>query len=225
MKKDIFRMPFAVRRILSIFMVYMSCTAKNGIIKGKFNMRNVLTVIATCSISFSVIAAGRVVVPQLPPSQYDDTEISTNVEFSAGNDDVRLFALSLALDATPTNTLQLAFGHDENSDGILDWQEAEFLLGWKCGGWFFRDKTTETEYVFARECGLRCLEWRVVLDSARAPRSLVATDGGMSLGCSISPGMFSPTWNLMRVTARSMPGPVYSANGAVSAPGFSLRVR
>ena len=225
MKNDIFRMPFAVRRILSIFMVYMSCTAKNGIIRGKFNMRNVLSVIALCSISFSVIAAGRVVVPQLPPPPYDDTEISTNVEFSAGNDDVRLFALSLALDATPTNTLQLAFGHDENSDGILDWQETEFLLGWKCGEWFFRDKMSEAEAVSARESGQRSLEWNVSLDRARAPQGLAATDGCQDLGFAVSPGMFNRDWNLMRVTARGIPGPIYSAEGSVSAPGFSVRVR
>ena len=78
--------------------------------------------------SFSALASARVVVPQLPPSPYDDTEISTNVTFSAGGDDARIFSLSISIDATPTNTLQIAFGRDENSDGILDWQEMEFLL-------------------------------------------------------------------------------------------------
>ena len=189
------------------------------------SMKLGVSVYMSATLSFSAIAAGRVEVPQLPPSQYDDTEMSTNVAFFAGSDDARMFSLSLSIDATPTNTLQVAFGCDGNSDGILDWQETEFLLGWKCGEWFFRDKTTETESVFARECGLRCLEWRVVLDSARAPRSLVATDGGQDLGFAVSPGMFNRDWNLMRVTARGIPGPIYSAEGAVSAPGFSVRVR
>ena len=79
-------------------------------------------------LAFSAFAGARVVVPQLPPSPYDDTEISTNVTFSAGGDDARIFSLSISIDATPTNTLQIAFGRDENSDGILDWQEMEFLL-------------------------------------------------------------------------------------------------
>ena len=188
-------------------------------------MRDVLSVIVLCTLSFSALAAGRVVVPQLPPSPYDDTEISTNLSFSAGSDDVRQFWLSLSLDATPTNTLQLAFGHDDDSDGILDWQETEFLLGWKCGEWFFRDKTTETEAVSARGSGQRSLEWRVSLDGAQTPCGLAATDGGQDLGFSVSPGMFSSSWNLMRVTARGIPGPIYSAEGSVSAPGFSVRVR
>ena len=173
----------------------------------------------------SAFAGARVVVPQLPPSPYDDTEISTNVTFSAGGDDSRFFSLSISIDATPTNTLQIAFGRDENSDGILDWQETEFLLGWKCGGWFFRDKTTETEGVAVQESGLRRLEWRLTLDRARAPSALSATDGENDLGFAVSPGMFNPSWDFMRVTARGMPGPVYSAGGAVSAPGFSVRVR
>ena len=164
-------------------------------------------------------------VPRLPSSPYDDTEISTNVAFSAGREDARLFSLSLAIDATPTNTLQIAFGRDENSDGILDWQETEFLLGWKCGGWFFRDKMTETESVSAQVSGLRHLEWRLSLNRVRAPCGLSAADGGNDLGFVVSPGMFNPSWNLMRVTARGMPGPVYSAGGAVSAPGFSVRMR
>ena len=182
-------------------------------------------ILTVAFLALSAFAGARVVVPQLPPSPYDDTEISTNVTFSAGGDDSRFFSLSISIDATPTNTLQIAFGRDENSDGILDWQETEFLLGWKCGGWFFRDKTTETEMVAPQESGLRQLEWRLALGHARDPCSLSATDGGNDLGFAVSPRMFNPSWNLMRVTVRGMPGPVYSAGGAVSAPGFSLRVR
>ena len=67
----------------------------------------------------TAFASARVVVPQLPPSPYDDTEISTNVAFSAGRDDSRLFSLSLSVDATASNTVQIAFGSDGDSDGVL----------------------------------------------------------------------------------------------------------
>ena len=118
-------------------------------------------------LSASALAGSRVVVPQLPPSPYDDTEISTNVTFSAGGEDLRLFSLSLAVDATPSNTLQLAFGQDVNSDGVLDWQETDFLLGWRCGAWFFRDKAAEAVALSAKEPGWRRLEWRLALGRAR----------------------------------------------------------
>ena len=91
-------------------------------------MKFAAAVLVALLVHASAFAGARVVVPQLPPSPYDDTEISTNVTFSAGGDDSRFFSLSISIDATPTNTLQIAFGRDENSDGILDWQEMEFLL-------------------------------------------------------------------------------------------------
>ncbi len=69
-----------------------------------------LTAVAIATAARGAFAAGGFAVPQLPQSPYDDTEISTNVAFSAGGDDARAFSLSLALGATPSNTLQLAFG-------------------------------------------------------------------------------------------------------------------
>ena len=86
-------------------------------------MKFAASVLVALLVHASAFAGARVVVPQLPPSPYDDTEISTNLMFSAGGDDSRFFSLSISIDATPTNTLQIAFGRDENSDGILDWQE------------------------------------------------------------------------------------------------------
>ena len=68
-----------------------------------------LTAVAIATAARGAFAA-KFAVPQLPQSPYDDTEMSTNVAFSAGGDDARTFSLSLALDATPSNTLQLAFG-------------------------------------------------------------------------------------------------------------------
>ena len=173
----------------------------------------------------TAFASSGVVVPQLPPSPYDDTEISTNVVFSAGRDDSRLFALSLSVDATPSNTVQIAFGSDGDSDGVLSWRETDFLLGWRCGSWFFRDKMSGAEASAPRASGLRRLEWRLALDGERSPRGLSATDGGDDIGFAVTPGMFRPNWNLMRVTVRGMPGQVFAAEGEVSAPGFSMRVR
>ena len=183
-----------------------------------------LTAIALAMAARGAFAA-EFAVPQLPQSPYDDTEISTNVAFSAGGDDARTFSLSLALDATPSNTLQLAFGRDVDSDGVLSWQETDFLLGWRCGEWFFRDKTVDVERAVPRNPGHRRLEWRVMLDGGRAPRGVSSKDGSYDMGFAVSPGMFNASWDLMRVTARGMPGPVYAADGKVSAPGFSIRMR
>ena len=65
----------------------------------------------------------------------------------------------------------------------------------------------------------------MTLDGSRAPRGVSSKDGSYDMGFAVSPGMFSASWDLMRVTARGMPGPVYAADGKVSAPGFSIRMR
>src|SRR5574344_1904062 len=173
----------------------------------------------------SVRAAERLDVPLLPESPFDDTEISTNIAFSAGDAAVRTFSLSLALDASPSNTVQLAFGTDADSDGILSWQETDFLLGWRCGGWFFRDQVAGVESFVAREAGPRTLDWALTLGSDQVPRTLSAKEGSLDLGFAASRGMFSPSWNRVRVTLRGLPGPIYGANGGVFAPDFAIRLR
>ena len=47
-------------------------------------MKFAAPVLVALLVHASAFAGARVVVPQLPPSLYDDTEISTNVTFSAG---------------------------------------------------------------------------------------------------------------------------------------------
>src|SRR5574344_2336925 len=173
----------------------------------------------------SVRAAARFGVPPLPARPFADTYISTNIAFSAGDASVRTFSLSLALDASLSNTVQLAFGMDADSDGVLSWAETDFLLGWRCGGWFFRDKVTSTEAFVAREAGPRTLDWALTVGPDQVPRSLTAKEGSLGLGFAASRGMFDPSWNRVRVTLRGLPGPIYAANGGVFAPGFSVRIR
>ena len=173
----------------------------------------------------SVRAAERFGVPQLPESPFEDTEISTNIAFFAGDAAVRTFSLSLALDASPSNTVQLAFGMDADSDGVLSWAETDFLLGWRCGGWFFRDKVSGAESFVPREAGPRTLDWALTVGSDQVPRSLTAKEGSLDLGFAASRGMFDPSWNRVRVTLRGLPGPIYAANGGVFAPGFSVWIR
>jgi hypothetical protein len=173
----------------------------------------------------SVSGATRLSVPQLPESPYDDTEISTNIAFSAGDASVRAFSFSLELNAMPSNTVQLAFGKDEDSDGVLSWQETDFLVGWRCGGWFFRDKVLGGKGFVVRGTGHRALDWSLKLGPDRSVRTLSAKDGASDLGFAASRGMFNPAWNILRVTMRGIPEPVYVIHGGLFAPGFSIRIQ
>ena len=52
------------------------------------------------------------VLPALPESAYDDTEVATNVPFNVARSDAREFGVSMAFTGTASNCVQIAFGRD-----------------------------------------------------------------------------------------------------------------
>jgi len=97
--------------------------------------------LATAALSCA--AGARFAPPTLPPSAWADTEISTNLVFDAGVAEDNTFRLTIELDATPGNCVQVAFGIDTDRNGDLSLEEADFILGWSHGGWFFSDRRAE----------------------------------------------------------------------------------
>ena len=158
-----------------------------------------------------VVKAGVVSGSSLPASEYADTEVSTNVclvvtqELSAG-DNRRFFDVSLSLVATPTNNVEIAFGVDADGDGVLGRRERDFVLGWDCGVWFWRDRRAKVETRFGEGIAggaERTLMWRVKVDGDHLPRSFAATEGRATLATgAATAAMFSPQWNMARVVAR-----------------------
>ena len=185
--------------------------------------KTVFWIMLTTSLYAS--AAERFTFPQLPESPYADTEISTNVPFSTGAVTSRRFSLAIELDALSNSTVQVAFGTDSDSDGTLSWPETEFLLGWRCGGWFYRDKVANAENFLPREVDHRILNWTVLLNVNRQPHFVSAHDNGESLEFQVSRGMFNPRWNLARVTMRGRWATSYEISGGLFIPGFSVRIR
>ena len=97
---------------------------------------------------------------ELPLSPFADTEISTNLAFTAYEPRQRQFAYELAFDATPSNNFEVAFGRDVDANGILSRDEADFTVRFDCGEWF------------ARAAG------RAVGETEIAATNLVAQDAG-----------------------------------------------
>ena len=63
--------------------------------------------------------AAALVVPSMPPPEYDDCEVVTNCVFDASRGDAKEFAVRIELDATPSNGVEVVFGRDADGDGIL----------------------------------------------------------------------------------------------------------
>ena len=90
-------------------------------------MRAVL--LAWC-VAFAAAASARtILVPTQPVSPFADTEVSTNIALHASRTDTREFGVRIQLAGTPTNNLEVAFGRDSNTNGVLDVQEIDTVYG------------------------------------------------------------------------------------------------
>ena len=154
-------------------------------------------------IAASTVFARPPVRPALPPpSPYADTESVTNAAFCAGAPGDNEFSLSIELDASPSNNVEVAFGCDANGNGALDDAEASFAVGWDCGEWFFRDIVADVADSCVGACGREKLDWSIRLDQSLAPKTLRAQADGAALPFSMTETMYDPSWNMARVTAR-----------------------
>ena len=142
-------------------------------------------------------------VPNL--SSYADTEATTNIFFNGGDSDDRIFRLFLELNATADNNVSILFGTDANANGVLDREEADTVVGWDSGSWFYRDRVNGVESRAARAEGLRRLNWELTMNPHKAAKSIEATDAdGVVFTGALADSMFNPDWNLIQVTARGL---------------------
>ena len=86
-----------------------------------------------------VAFARTVTVLPLPPSEFADAEVSTNIAFAVELQAMTRIEFTVALDATLTNNVEIAIGTDANSDGNLAVEEAANVFGYDCGRWFKRE--------------------------------------------------------------------------------------
>ena len=154
-------------------------------------------------IVFNVsISAFGVTVSALPQSEYADTEVSTNIAFVVERPAMARIEFTVALDATPTNNVEVAIGTDTNSDGNLAVEEAAYVFGYDCGAWF------------ARSAGLEGLGSLEGLGGGRVEKTFV-----------LKRRQLDTAWNLVKVTRRGCGAvcELVEANGRK--PGFKLEVR
>ena len=121
-------------------------------------------------VIWSVLSVGarKVEVAALPVPEALDTEVSTNVTLRMGSAfGGRILQFALSLEASPSNALQIAFGHDADGDGILSFGETASVLGWRSGRCFIEDVRGGrrlVECVPAVGAAVRCLDVRIVTD-------------------------------------------------------------
>ena len=161
-------------------------------------MKMLAMVIVFC---LSVPAFG-VTIPGLPQSAFADTEVSTSIVFVVERPVMTRIEFTVALDATPTNNVEVAIGTDENGDGNLSVEESAYAFGYDCGTWF------------ARSAGLEGLGSLEGLGGGRVEKTFV-----------LKKRQLDTAWNLVKVTRRGWGSTCELVEAKGRKPGLKLEVR
>ena len=153
--------------------------------------------------------AARIKVPPMAMSPYADTEVSTNLPFRASDEDSRGMELQFALDGCVSNSVQVAFGRDENGDGVLGVDETETLYGWRNGRYFVESMTEGVRIEEAASSGEPSCAFvmSLRLSKGRGLQHFSATNVlGTAILTNVSASaqrwLYRSDWNMMRVTRR-----------------------
>ncbi len=135
------------------------------------------------------------------------TEVSTNIAFNGVQSDVREVRMHFTFEGVPSNCVQVAFGRDADGDGVLSFDEADAVYGWRNGRYFAEDvkagvRTEETETTTGR-----ALSVRIRMTKESLPAHFAATNGAGAavlgdIAASVPTWVYRPGWNMMRVTRR-----------------------
>ena len=171
----------------------------------------------------------RIAPSTLPPSAFADTEVSTNIAITVW-DVSRSFSVSLSLDATVSNCVEVAVGADAApANGNLSSAETSLRFGWDCGHWLFDAPglTNRVEMLPATTDARKTLTLRLGIRPNDSIREILLLDGGVSVLPSLL-GMVLPSaasWNMLRVTTRGCAPPQASLEVRSSPDGTQLIMR
>lgn len=168
-------------------------------------------------------------LPQLPPPDFLDTEVSTNCPITNIGADTAHFDFSLAFSATPSNNVEVAFGTDNDANGVLDAGEVSLSIGWDCGRWFAAHPAEAVRIEEPSDAGAKTLSFALLRSPGGATRSLAVLGGTNAvLGAftETPPSWaFNPAWNLMRLTARGVDSPNERFTVRFAPDGILIRLR
>ena len=170
-------------------------------------------------------------VTQMPVSPFADTEVSTNMVINKA--DINYVDLKFTFCGTPTNDLEMAFGTDVNTNGVLDAEEVETRFGWRGGRYFIENALTCESFDSDAITVSQNLSVELHLDIKTSPQQVrrIAVAG---VNASAFAGILSERppawlwrreWNMMRMTRRGTEPPSDWLYYKASNLGFAIRLR
>jgi len=192
-------------------------------------MKRLIFTSACCLAAVAALGADAV-LGGMPRGEFADTEAATNVPFAFQGKGVRDFRFVLDLAGTPSNNVQLAFGRDLDSDGVLAADEADMTFAWDCGEWRIVNGTNLAYFAAAAATtnSLKRLEWDLRMKRMKV-RHLDVRENGVALfpelADSPEPWLYSPDWDILRLTSRGVDATDESARVALDITGYTINLR
>ena len=174
-----------------------------------FNKRLILVVSFILS---AVASAKEFLVPPMSISSYADTEVTTNIAINTQRFDVKEFALNIFFEAASSNNIQVAFGCDEDENGILSFSETDAVYGYRNGRCVIEDVKNAVRYEEVVTDGRADFNIRMRMRKDYTPKEFSASVGTTQIFTDFSSELpfwlYQPKWNLMRITRRGAGTPV-----------------
>ena len=155
---------------------------------------------------FAPMSILAVVVSDLPGAEFADTEVSTNIAFVVDRSMMTRIEFTVALDATPTNNVEVAIGTDGNGDGNLSVEEAAYVFGYDCCSWFCRARDENKVETTAVDLNLQ--------PQPRLSHTFI-----------LKKRKLDTAWDLVKVTRRGFGAACELVKAEGRKPGFKLEVR
>ena len=170
-------------------------------------------------------------ITQMPVSPFADTEVSTNMVINKAG--INYVDLKFTFCGTPTNDLEMAFGTDANTNGVLDAEEVETRFGWRGGRYFIENALTCESFDSDAIAGSQNLSVELHLDIRTSPQQVrrIALAG---VNAAAFAGILSDRppawlwrreWDMMRVTRRGTEPLSDWLYYKASNLGFAIRLR
>ena len=181
-------------------------------------MKKLLIVIGCLAVG--VAMARQQNLAQLAPSQFADTEVSTNVPCALDLPSLKEYRIELGLIGTPSNNVEFALGHDADGDGELSLDETALSLAWDCGEWMVKEEGRGTGEE-GRENGVP------LVTSEPDTNGFVTAEVVVPIRRQRSnpDWLFDPAWNMVRVTRRGIDEPTERVSIGTRVAGTAILVR
>ena len=187
-----------------------------------------LGVFAACAVVAEICFAA-INIGAMPHWVYADTEVSTNFPLRLARNPAEDLKFSLELLSCESNNVEVAFGLDANTNGVLDVSERGLSVGWNCGEWFVRSLGEEPILCAAATTNEeKRLEFAMHISGFRAKR-LVASENDVPLVWemegTLPTWIFDPRWNMVRLMVRGAEGSFDSFHAAVTIDATKIHIR